>query len=191
MRIGIFGGRFDPIHHGHLILAQDVLELLNLDRILFLVSARPPHKDTHAPFEHRYRMVELATAGMPAFVPSDLEARLNLSRTYTALVLPHLGLEGHEAFFLMGEDQYRHFHEWHEPEAILRQVQVVVLRRPGRAREPRPYDARVRFLDTRLLDISSSEIRRRLREGRSIRYLVPDAVRAYLEAHNLYRDLPE
>ncbi len=187
MRIGIFGGRFDPIHHGHLILAQDVLELLELDRILFLVSARPPHKGAYAPFEHRYRMVQLATAGMPAFEPSNLEARLNLEKSYTALVLPHLGLQGHTAFFLMGQDQYRHFPKWYQPEEILRWVQVVVLRRPGAPQHPGPYDHRVRFLETRLLDISSSEIRQRIREGKSIRYLVPDAVRAYIEAHNLYR----
>ena len=187
MRIGIFGGRFDPIHHGHLILAQDVLEHLHLDRVIFLVSAQPPHKAAHAPFEHRYRMVQLAVAGHPAFEASDLEARLDLPRTYTALVLPHLNLEGHEAFFLMGEDQYRHFHAWYQPEEILKRVQIVVLRRPGAERTPGPYDAQVRFLESRLVDISSSEIRQRIREGRSIRYLVPPEVRAYIEAHRLYR----
>ncbi len=190
MRIAIFGGRFDPIHHGHLILAQDVLEHLHLDQVLFLVSARPPHKPTQASFEHRYRMVQLAVAGHPAFVASDLEARLNLPQSYTALVLPHLNLEAHETFFLMGEDQYRHFHQWYQPEAILQRVQVVVLRRPGPPRPASPYDTRVRFLDSRLVDISSSEIRQRIREGRSIRYLVPPEVRAYIEAHRLYRSAP-
>ncbi len=190
MRIAVFGGRFDPIHHGHLILAQDALESLHLDRVIFLVSAQPPHKPTHAPFAHRFRMVQLAVAGHPAFVASDLEARLNLPRTYTALVLPHLNLEGHEAFFLMGEDQYRHFHRWYQPEEILKRVQVVVLRRPGPPRSPGPLDHRVRFLNSRLLDLSSSEIRQRLREGRSIRFLVPPEVRAYIEAHRLYRSGP-
>ena len=101
MRVGIFGGRFDPIHVGHLILAYDSLELFGFDKVIFLVSCRPPHKRVFASFQDRLNMVKLATLGETRFSVSDIEKRFSFERSYTALVLPHFKNYG-QIYFLMG-----------------------------------------------------------------------------------------
>ncbi len=186
MKIGIFGGRFDPIHIGHLIVAQDVLETLRLDKVLFLVSYHPPHKEAVASFEDRYEMVLRAIQDFPYFTASDLERRLNLEKSYTANVLPHLQSLG-ELYFFMGVDQYRTFPEWYNPEKILSLARIVVFERPGVSREPNPYDSQVLFVHVRQIQISASEIRQRIREGRPYRLFVPAGVADYIEQQGLYK----
>ena len=191
MRIGILGGRFDPIHIGHLIVAQDVAEILRLDRILFLVSHNPPHKGVLTSFEDRLRMVQLAVQNNPRFEASDFERKLNLPRSYTVQVLEALRKTlpaNITLFFIMGEDQFATLDTWYQPDRLFHLAQVVVMRRPGTRGEPPPlFQKRVIYTRQRLIEISSSEIRRRVKAGQSITYLVPREVELYIRRRGLYR----
>lgn len=185
-RLGLFGGSFDPPHLGHLAVAQDVFEALRLDRLLFVPAGNPPHKPDQplAPAPLRLGMVQALVAGDDRFEVSEVE----LSRSgpsYTVDTLRHY-CELHprgELFFIMGADQAADFQGWHEPEAVKQLATLVVMAREG---SPVPQGPFTEAPVTRL-DISSSTIRARIREGRSIRYLVPEAVREIIESHRLYR----
>ncbi len=192
-KIGIFGGRFDPIHIGHLIVAQDVAEKLSLDRVIFLVSFRPPHKSAFTPFEHRFRMVQLATMDNPRFVASDFERRLNLARSYTVEVLRKMReteLKGKSIYFMMGTDQFLTLETgWYRPEMLFELARVVVLRRAcssSSAPSMSKFAEKAIFVNQRQIDLSSTEIRNRIRSGLSIRYLTPREVENYIYQHNLY-----
>jgi nicotinate-nucleotide adenylyltransferase len=189
--IGIFGGSFDPIHLGHLIAAQSVREALGLSRIVFVPAGSPPHKQgrTMAPPKLRHRMVRLATAGNPAFETSDLE--LGQSRpTYTIETLITLRKKHPRTrlSLMLGIDQALLLDTWKEPQRLFSLARVVIFARPG-------YDLRklatkwrrqVTIVEIPQVDVSASAIRDRLRRGRSIRYLVPDAVAAFIRRHRLY-----
>ena len=191
-RIGVFGGTFDPPHVGHLALAEWAREALDLDRVLFVPAARPPHKrgKRMSPAGDRLAMTRLAVRGNRAFAVSAIEVR-RTGPSYTVDTLRALARAHPGAAFwlLMGEDSLREFHTWHAPEAILELARLAVAARPGvrasrgPARFPR---GRVVWLRNPELPISSSEIRRRARAGRSVRYWVPDAVARYLAAHRIY-----
>lgn len=189
-KIGIFGGRFDPIHTGHLIIARDVLEALGLQRIIFLVSFHPPHKPTLASFEDRLEMVKRATRKEEGFYVSDLEAHLGLEKTYTALVLEEFKRRNppSEIFFLLGADQYVDFPRWYHPERVLDLARLVVLERPE-VEIPKTLfkPDNVIFFRGRVISISSTEIRERIIHGKSINFLVPEEVRALIEERKLYR----
>jgi nicotinate-nucleotide adenylyltransferase len=186
------GGTFDPIHIAHLVIAELSLDILGVSRIIFVPSARPPHKPGSevSPVEHRLEMVRLAIAGNPRLSLSDLEvARPEPSYTVDTIrqFRRELG-ESERLFFLMGADSLAQLSTWKEPHELAASCQLVALPRPGldaSAVDPR-FTGVVRMLDTPLIDISSSDIRARVRDGLSIRYLVPDAVRAYIEEKNLY-----
>jgi len=178
-RVGVFGGRFDPIHLGHLIVAQDVAEKLSLEKILFLVSYRPPHKATFTPFRHRFRMVQLATMNNPLFKASDFEKRLNLVKSYTVEVLSEMlktELKGKSVFFMMGTDQFLSMETgWYKPEKLFELARVVVLKRPCSAHiKPTmsKFAEKALFINQRQIELSSTEIRDRLRKGLTIKYLV-------------------
>lgn len=184
MKIGIFGGRFDPIHIGHLILATDILETFELNRIIFLVNYLPPHKPVFAPFEHRFNMVKIAIEGIQEFSASDIESQLKLAKSYTALVLPHFTTHG-KLFLIIGADQYKDFDKWYSHEKIMDLARLIVLDRPGIITKGL-YDDRILRFSLRTIDISSSEIRERIRTGKPIYYLVPDRVREYIYKNKLY-----
>ena len=184
MKIGVFGGRFDPIHIGHFILARDVLETFNLDKIVFLVNFTPPHKKVFASFEHRLKMVEIAIQGIQEFSVSDIESKLNLEKSYTAMVLPHLSHLG-KLFLIIGGDQYREFDRWYLHEKIIEMAQLIVLDRPGIVAKG-IYDHKVLRFTSRRIDISSSEIRERIRVGKPIHFLVPKRVEEYIIKNRLY-----
>lgn len=192
MRIALFGGRFDPVHIGHLIVAQDVVEILSLDRLIFLPSYNPPHKPTQAPFDDRYRMIQLAIKGHPWMEVWDAERRFNLRRSYTVEVLRRLLPElpdTDEIFFLIGSDEFRHIHSWYRYQDLLKMVHVVVMKRPFYEVEVEEIVGkaeRVHVVSRREIEVSSSEIRKRIRENREFRYLVPDPVYRYLQSHNPY-----
>lgn len=190
-RIGIYGGTFDPIHIAHLVLAERAREQLELDKVLFLPAAIPPHKKDRgiSDGKRRLEMVEIAVAGNPAFEASPLE----LNRTgvsYTIDTLHDLGKEypGVELVLLVGADMLEDIPNWRLPEEIVRIAVIGYAERPGIAVTHSLPSSRVRRIEMAPMDVSSTEIRLRVREGQSIRYVVPAGVEAYIHAHHLYRD---
>jgi len=196
-RLGVLGGTFDPPHYGHLALAEAAREQLNLSRVLFVPAGEPPHKPGRpiTPAHHRAAMVEAAIADNPAFVLS----RVDLDRPgphYTVDMLTLLEREYPRGilFFLMGSDSLVEFPTWRDPAGIIRKAVLAVMNRPGYLVDWNLLEqavpgirGRVVFLDAPLLDISASDLRRRAREGHSLRYLVPPPVEAYIREHGLYR----
>jgi nicotinate-nucleotide adenylyltransferase len=200
MRIGVLGGTFDPVHFGHLIMAEQCREQAALDQIWFLPSARPPHKldQPLTPFDHRAEMLALAIAGQPAFRVEKIE-KDRPGPSYTADTLDELNQlhPGNEWFLLVGSDTLADLPTWHEPARIIERAGLLVVARPGpdafsedelRARLPRAgADPRVQFVASPLIDISSRDLRLRAAQGRSLRYLLPRAVECYIQAKGLYR----
>jgi nicotinate-nucleotide adenylyltransferase len=193
VRLGIFGGTFDPPHLGHLVVAQDACSALGLDRVLFVVAAAPPHKHgrAFAPAPLRLAMLRAALAGDDRFLPSDLELG-RAGRSYTVDTLRQLRADQPDAqlFLLIGADQAREFRTWREPDEIARLATVVALSREGDS-GPTPGDAALRTLAVTRLDISATDIRRRVAAGEPVRYLVPDAVAAIIRREHLYRSPAE
>ncbi len=188
MRIGIFGGTFDPPHIGHLLAATDACEALALDRLVFIPAAEQPLKVgmVAAPAHHRVAMVERLIAGDARFAVDALEIdRGGLSYTVDTLRVLRSRWAGDVApFLLLGRDAVAALPKWREPEEVMSLAQVVVLTRAGESAE---LPAGVRALATRRVDVSSTEVRARVREGKSIRGFVPDAVATYIAAVGLYR----
>jgi nicotinate-nucleotide adenylyltransferase len=184
VRLGVFGGTFDPPHAGHLIAAQDAHGGLGLERVLFVPAGEPPHKPSHAlsPARVRLELVRAAVAGDARFVVDDLELRrAGPSFTVDTLRALHAAEPAAELFLLLGADQYADLEHWREPAEIRRLARLAVLDREGRV----PDDGAERVRVTRV-DISSTDIRRRVAAGRPVRYLVPDAVEALIRRHGLY-----
>lgn len=186
-KIGIFGGTFDPIHIGHIILAQDVWEHVQLNKILFVVNYHPPHKEVYTSFEHRFNMVRLAISNHKEFIASDIEKAQNISPSYTYHTICKLKetIPKSELHLIIGTDQYNSFQSWYKYKEILEMVKLIVLRRPG-YNPPEKYSNNVVFVDERLIDISSTEIRERVRKGKSIKFMVPEAVEEYIITNKLY-----
>lgn len=185
VRLGIFGGTFDPVHVGHLAIARAALEAVPLDRILFVPARRSPLKD-RGPFAgeaDRLAMLELAIADEPRFAVLGDELERD-GPSYTVDTIDRLAGED-ELFLILGSDALIDFPRWREPERIARLATLLVADRPG-APLPAP-DARVRVFDAPRLDISSRELRARAARGRSLRYLVPEAAWRHIEARGLYR----
>lgn len=190
MRILLFGGTFNPVHWGHLILAEELREEFGYDLVLFVPSARPPHKEVASEPgpEARLAMLSLALEDNPRFAVDDCElSRPGLS--YTIDTLRHIagraGLEGKPGL-VMGDDLVPGFPSWHEPAAIAAESDIVIARRdPAGEGWPQLAYPHLRA-SNRLIPLSSSEIRARVASGRSIRYLVPEAVRLYIEEGGLY-----
>jgi len=186
LRLGLFGGTFDPPHIGHLVVAQDVAEALDLDRLLFVPARVPPHKTDReiSPPGVRLEMVLAMAAGNDRFGVSEVE----LSRggpSYTVDTLTHFRKQHPEAeiFFIMGADQATALDTWQEPGRVVSLATLVVM---GRAGAGVPSGEFLSVPVTRV-DISATEIRKRVLDGRSIRYLVPEGVRQIIESNRLYR----
>lgn len=200
-RIGVFGGTFDPIHIGHLVAASELRHALRLDRVLFVLAARPPHKPTQEISEDRHRlaMLELALQDEPAFEICAVElARQGLSYTVDTLAEIQRGAGGATVVFLMGEDSLRDLPTWHEPDRIARLAELGVAGRPGvdvdlaglYAAVPAAR-GRVHLVPTPEIGVSSRDLRRRVATGGPIRYLVPRAVERYIRTHHLYLETEE
>ncbi|HEY7567355.1 MAG TPA: nicotinate-nucleotide adenylyltransferase [Gemmatimonadaceae bacterium] len=192
MKVGILGGTFDPVHNGHLLLAECAREQLSLDEVLFVPAGNPWRKSERAitPAEHRLAMLRLAIEGNDAFGISDIELRRE-GPSYTADTLEALAGERlDDAFwFIVGADALADIRHWREPERIARHARIGAAPRSG---TEMPHDGvipsdRIDGFDCPGLDISSTDIRARVSSGRSIRYMLPDAVCRYIEANRLYR----
>jgi len=188
-RIGVIGGTFDPIHNGHLILARSALEEIPLEEVLFIPAADPPLKPrTYAPAEDRLAMVEQAVAGCDDFTVSRIELdRPGKSYTVDTLQALHRTHPNAEFFFIIGSDNAAQIETWHDPEGILAQCTVVAGSRPIETTGGNPrLIERLRFIDTPLIELSSTQIRKRLAQGRPVRYMVPEAVEAHIREKGLY-----
>jgi nicotinate-nucleotide adenylyltransferase len=196
-RLGILGGTFDPIHHGHLVAAQEACHQLALDKVLFVPTASPHYKPGQAvaSAHHRLQMVELAIAGKPSFGVS----RVDLDRPGPCYTLDTLGLLRAELgaepsfFFIEGSDSLVDILNWHQPQQILSLADLAVVQRPGISIDLASLEMQLPGLTARLhwiqmpqLGISSSDLRRRVRSGQPISYLLPPAVERYIEEHALY-----
>jgi nicotinate-nucleotide adenylyltransferase len=202
MRIGIFGGTFDPIHLGHLILAEQCREQAKLDQVWFVPAARPPHKQDQSltSFDRRTEMLALAIAGQPAFRVDDLERRRpGPSYTIDTLAAIHARQPDDELFLLAGSDVLPDLAHWHEPRRIVELATLLIVARPGWAlwpqeqlvtalQLPAPESLRFQVVHAPLIALSSRDLRLRVAQHRSLRYLVPPAVDAYIHAHRLYED---
>jgi nicotinate-nucleotide adenylyltransferase len=182
MRIAIFGGTFDPVHSAHLVVAREAAERFTLDRVLFVPAANPPHKEAGADYEHRYRMVELACAGEPRFMPSRLEA--GREKSYSIHTIERVKAENRDVFFVIGADAFAEIRTWHRWEDVVRAVEFIVVTRPGHSYVS-PPGARVHRLETVALPVASSEIRQALGRGESAAQL-PAAVAEYIREQGLY-----
>jgi nicotinate-nucleotide adenylyltransferase len=190
MKIGVLGGTFDPIHNAHLLLAEQAREQLDLDKVLFIPAGDPWRKAFRqvAPAAHRLAMTQLAVKDDPGFVVDDCEVNRD-GPTYTADTLRELNRmhAKDELFLLLGEDALADLPFWREPEAIAEEANIVVAPRGGVVLPELPFDAdRVIRIKMPFMEISSTDIRERAKAGRSLRYLVPDAVTAYIKDHKLY-----
>jgi nicotinate-nucleotide adenylyltransferase len=212
-RVGVLGGSFNPIHYGHLLLADEVLETVGLDRLLFVPAASPPHKPAAqlAPAADRCEMVRLAVAGHPRFAVSDLELRRS-GPSYTVDTLTELAAGGDELFYVVGSETFLDLLTWREPRRVAQLARLVVIPRAGSAFDVEsaaaqkvlrdigveggfvhvgaPADVRpqgVLIVHAASLPLSASEIRRRVRQGRSLAFRLPPAAVAYIESHGLYR----
>lgn len=201
MRVGIFGGTFDPVHTGHLVLAEQAREQAQLDAVWFVPTARPPHKDPGAltRFDQRVEMVRLAIAGNPTFRVEELEnERAGPNYTADTLAELHRRFPAEELSLLLGSDALKDVPLWHEPERILEQAGLVVMARPGHSvlkdeelrlklRLAESFPLRFQVVAAPLIDISSRDLRARAAAGRSLRYFLPRAVECYIHEKHLYR----
>jgi nicotinate-nucleotide adenylyltransferase len=200
MRLGLFGGTFDPVHYGHLLLAECCREQCRLDAVWFLPAAVPPHKRNRrlTPVAARVEMLELAIAGHPAFSVSRYEAdRGGVNYTVDTLAHFHEQDPEGELFFLLGADMLYDLPSWREPGRVCRLATAVVVRRSGEkavdldclSQVATPeWIERIRRNEVEMpeIGISSTEIRRRVGAGLSIRYQTPRAVEKYIQTHGLY-----
>lgn len=198
--LGIIGGTFDPIHYGHLLAAEWAGEVFELDKIIFIPAARPPHKDPASVIngDHRYRMVELAIKDNPAFTASSLELERR-GYSYTVDTIRHY-LEADPQLdirFILGVDALQLIYTWKEVGQLIKLCRFIVVTRPGYqldrcdpvfATVPAELWDRIELLSIPGLEISSSEIRKRVAAGQSVRYLLPPGVADYIKKNDLYRN---
>jgi nicotinate-nucleotide adenylyltransferase len=208
------GGTFNPVHLGHLRAAEEVAESLQLQQVIFMPAAKPPHKTAVGlvSFDHRWRMLELAVGGNPLFVLSDLEHR-RLGKSYSVETLTQLSSQyggEEELYFVLGLDAFLELPTWKSYRELFKLCHFVVVARPGISPESldemlktqvgdnylfdpniqgyvNPNQYVVYYREITLLDISSSTIRNLLASSRSVRYLLPDKVEHYIRQHGLYR----
>jgi nicotinate-nucleotide adenylyltransferase len=183
---GVFGGNFNPVHSGHLILATDAIELLGLEKVFFIPAWESPFKDNtiSVPFRDRYNMLKLATANIEFFEVLDIEGKKK-GISYTYDTLKELLNKEKDLCLLIGEDQAIAFKEWYKWEEILKMVNVFVFRRSTKKQK---YLKGLSSLNSRIIEISSTEIRDRIKRGKSVDFLLPGKVLSYIIKHNLYKD---
>lgn len=183
--IALFGGTFDPIHNAHLTVAREAASTFNLERVLFIPAAHPPHKadNSGATYEERYRMVELACKNEPLFVPSRLEE--GAGKSYSIQTIEKLWTPDTTLYFIIGADAFSEITTWHRWRDVIRLTDFIVVTRPGHDYVTPPA-ARVHRLDTVALPVSSSDIRQQLAKG-VVPAELPPAVAQFIIERHLYR----
>lgn len=199
MKIGILGGTFDPIHLGHLIMADQVLDILNLDKVVFIPTGRPPHKDEKniRSSKDRMEMVDLAIRSNTHFESSDIEIKENkLSYTVDTIKKLEEIYPEDELYFIVGGDSLLSLDSWKGHGEIIASIGIVVVNRITANKEKikkkidyynKTFSGNVCLVDCPVIDISSTGIRRRVKESRTINYLVPEGVKKYIIDNNLYK----
>jgi nicotinate-nucleotide adenylyltransferase len=190
-RLGVLGGTFDPIHHGHLAAAREVADHLSLDQVLLVPAAQPWQKTDRdiTSARHRMRMVQLAVEGEARLGASDIDIQ-RAGPTYTVDTLAELARQHPtaEVFFILGADALAGLPTWRDPEQVVRAARIVAVTRPGHTVQvPEMATDAVIVVEIPDIDISSTECRRRVAQGLSLDSLVPDAVAEYIQTHGLYR----
>ncbi len=215
-KIGILGGTFNPVHYGHLRASEEVRDRIGLEKILFIPSGNPPLKNLElASAEYRFDMTRLAVASNPSFEISDIECR-KAGRSYTVDTLIALKEihPGKEFYFILGIDAFLDIPLWHHPEKLAQLTHFVVVSRPRfsftqlssrvplnaeafsalESGDPAVYDTllengrQVLLMNITSLDVSATAIRRLVKEGKSIKYLLPESVESFIISHNLYKE---
>jgi nicotinate-nucleotide adenylyltransferase len=193
VNIGVFGGTFDPPHTGHIVVAEQVRQQMNLEKIILVPCAIPPHKRERqiSPGAHRLEMLRLAVKNHPGLDISTYELdRGGVSYTVDTLTELRRRMPDASLFLLVGMDNIVDFATWRDPDRILRLAHLVVMTRPGFPVESGMFDGKsnVSVCEVTAVDVSSSEIRRRVSRGEGIHGLVPDPVEQYIRHHRLYRN---
>ena len=188
MKIGILGGTFNPIHLGHLILAEEVCQKIGLRKVIFIPTNLPPHKNNGdiIPANHRLKMLRLAVKGNPLFCVSDIEIRKG-GRSYTIDTIKEFSriYPNDQFYFIIGSDLIKYLNEWKDLKEIIAVVKFIVATRPGFPLKDLPDY--MTTIDIRAVDISAFEIRECIKQNYSFRYLVPGAVRDYIIRKRLYK----
>jgi nicotinate-nucleotide adenylyltransferase len=185
MKRAIFGGTFDPIHTAHIVVAREAADAFALDQVLMIPAGQPPHKGTGTAYEHRFHMVELACAGDARLVPSRMEE--GQAKSYSIHTIERVKAEGGEIFFIIGADAFAEIATWYRAQDVIREVEFIVVTRPGHTYEV-PPGARVHRLDTVALPISSSAIRAQIARGERPKELAAK-VADYIQVQGLYQGL--
>lgn len=200
-RLGIMGGTFNPIHYGHLVTAEEAYSQFELDKVMFMPSGQPPHKEPGEalPAEDRYLMTVIATASNPHFTMSRLEVdRRGPSYTIDTLMVLHQIYPLAEIFFITGADAILEILTWKDPQKLAKYCSFIAATRPGYSlrkfqvalhvekNQLNKFKPKIHFMEVPILAISSTDIRSRVREGRSIKYLLPDGVANYIYERGFY-----
>jgi nicotinate-nucleotide adenylyltransferase len=193
MKKCIFGGTFDPPHIGHLLIAQTICEAEEFDKIIFVPAFKNPHKSegVSSPIEKRLKMLEIAVEGNPHFEISDIEIKRG-GISYSLDTIRHIkkeqNLKCEELYFLIGSDILNDFHKWHEPLKILEECQVIVALRPGfqPSSVPNWILSEIQFANIPRFELSATQIRKRWKENKTIRYMVTQPVWEFINENSLY-----
>lgn len=190
MKIGVLGGAFDPVHYGHLKIAEFCKDRLKLDRVLFVPTGNPPHKKPVASYQHRLKMLELALKDYHDFVLAELEKPSRKKYSYTIDTLKRLKKIYPTAsiFFIIGQDNVKEIKTWHNYQSLFDYATFVVLRRPGdfQGLDNIEYKDKILFIDSPAIDIASRDIRQKLRLGEKINGLFPKVIADYIKKNKLY-----
>lgn len=196
MRTGIMGGTFNPVHNAHLLVAETAKEEYGLDRVIFITGGNPPHKSSEVSAKHRFNMTRLAIEGNGSFEDDDFEINRS-EKSYTVNTLEYLKNKypGDELFFIIGEDSLEDLPQWYEPERILEMCSLLVFPRTshetllGTLKEMRKkFGNNIFPLSAPIMEISSTDIRKRIRDTKSVKYMLPDKVIEYINNNHLYEE---
>lgn len=194
MRTGIMGGTFNPVHNAHLLIAELAREEFKLDRIIFMTGGNPPHKDGAISPQHRFNMTHIAIEGNERFIDDDFEIN-RPEKSYTVNTLEYLKEKypDDELFFIVGEDSLEDLPTWYEPERILEMCSLLVFPRKSREtlmgtlnKMTDKFGKRILPISAPVIGLSSTDIRKRIRDGKTVKYMIPDRVIEYIKQHNLY-----
>ncbi len=197
-KYGIFGGSFNPIHYGHLMICEYIKEEMGLDKVIFIPTGNPPHKDLGVSAEDRYEMVKLAISPNPDFEISDIETtRVNLSYTVDTIRELKKIYKEEKLYFLIGLDSLFQLKTWKKIDDLSQEIEFVVALRPGYIDKEEidneidflreNFGTRINLIKTPLYEISSTDLRDRIHEGKSLRYLIPKKVLDYIEESGFYK----